>query len=79
MKTAESDKDFLSGGVEKLIGELEDLRGSSLVLWLAELQAHICVLGKTSSVAELDTLVSQLIKLPWRDRDKEVVEAHKDS
>jgi len=77
LKTAESDKDFLSGGVEKLIGELEDLRGSSLVLWLAELQAHICVLGKTSSVAGLDTLVSQLIKLPWRDRDKEVVEAHK--
>jgi len=80
LKTADENTNILDeGGLEKLMSEFESLRGNSLVLWLQEIQANICVLGRKSKGGHsgLESMVQQLVKLNWRDMELEAVEAHK--
>lgn len=76
---SEGKEDMWKGGMDTIMGQLENLRGNSLVLWLQELQSHICVLGKQSSTSSsgLESLVVELLKLHWGDMEPDVVEAYK--
>jgi len=78
MREALSELGAETSAATMLLEQLESLEGSSLAMWLSELQGHISLLDRRPGQGgeNVENLVTELLKLKWADKVNEVAESY---